>query len=288
MTTVNPTAPVSHPDRFFIGGAWVAPSSDATIDVIDAGTEEVYFSVPEAQADDMSRAVAAARTAFDEGPWPGLTHAERAGYLRALGAAVQERGDALADVWPRESGTIHLVAQYSAMMAASAFESYAALADTFPFEELAQPSMGGGFGLLVREPVGVVGAIIPWNAPLQLISHKIGPALLAGCSIVLKLSPEAPGEGYLVAEAAEQIGLPPGVFNVVTADREVSELLVRDPGSTRSPSPVPRPPAERSRRCAVSGSPAARSSSAASRPRSSSTTPTSRRSPPRSPVRSAS
>ena len=89
--------------------------------------------------------------------------------------------------------------------------------------------MGGGFGLLVREPVGVVGAIIPWNAPLQLISHKIGPALLAGCSVVLKLSPEAPGEGYLVAEAAEQIGLPPGVFNVVTADREVSELLVRDP-----------------------------------------------------------
>ena len=89
--------------------------------------------------------------------------------------------------------------------------------------------MGGGFGLLVREPVGVVGAIIPWNAPLQLISYKVGPALLAGCSVVLKLSPEAPGEGYLVAEAAEQIGLPPGVFNVVTADREVSELLVRDP-----------------------------------------------------------
>ena len=82
----------------------------------------------------------------------------------------------------------------------------------------------------MREPVGVVGAIIPWNAPVALICHKIGPALLAGCTVVLKSSPEAPGEGYVFAEVAEQIGLPPGVLNVVTADREVSELLVRDPG----------------------------------------------------------
>ena len=81
----------------------------------------------------------------------------------------------------------------------------------------------------MREPVGVVGAIIPWNAPVQLITHKIGPALLAGCSVVLKMSPEAPGEGYVYAEAAEAIGLPPGVLNVVTADREVSQLLVTDP-----------------------------------------------------------
>jgi aldehyde dehydrogenase (NAD+) len=227
--TRSTTAPIAHPDRFFIGGSWVEPSSDATINVIDAGTEEVAFTVPEAKADDMARAVDAARTAFDEGPWPQLTHAERAGYLRALGGAVMERAEALAEVWPRESGTTHSVAQFSAMMAAGGFETYAALADTFPFEEEAQPSFGGGFGLLVREPVGVVGAIIPWNAPLQLITHKIGPALLAGCSIVLKLSPEAPGEGYLVAEAVEQIGLPPGVFNVVTADREVSQLLVTDP-----------------------------------------------------------
>ena len=82
----------------------------------------------------------------------------------------------------------------------------------------------------MREPVGVVGAIIPWNAPVALICHKIGPALLAGCTVVLKSAPEAPGEGYVFAEAAEQIGLPPGVLNVVTADREVSELLVTDPG----------------------------------------------------------
>ena len=93
---------------------------------------------------------------------------------------------------------------------------------------MAQPS-SPGFGLLVREPVGVVGAIIPWNGPLGLIGYKIAPALIAGCTVVLKSSPEAPGEGYLVAEVAEEIGLPPGVLNVVTADRQVSELLVRDP-----------------------------------------------------------
>ena len=82
---------------------------------------------------------------------------------------------------------------------------------------------------MVREPVGVVGAIIPWNGPLGLISYKLAPALLAGCTVVLKDSPEAPAEGYILAEIAESIGLPPGVINVVTADREVSELLVRDP-----------------------------------------------------------
>ena len=81
----------------------------------------------------------------------------------------------------------------------------------------------------MREPVGVVGAIIPWNAPLSLIAHKVAPALIAGCTVVLKASPEAPGEAYVVAEVAESIGLPPGVLNVLTADREVSELLVRDP-----------------------------------------------------------
>jgi acyl-CoA reductase-like NAD-dependent aldehyde dehydrogenase len=223
------TAPLSHADRFYLGGEWVKPASDGMIDVIDSGTEELYFSIAEATAPDMSHAVGAARHAFDDGPWPRMSHAERAGYLRALGAGLQERNEDLGQIWPRESGVVYSIAQYSGMGAVGAFEAYAALADTFPFEEPAQPTMGGNFGLLVREPVGVVGAIIPWNAPMGLISHKIGPALLAGCTVVLKSSPEAPGESYVVAEVAESIGLPPGVLNVVTADREVSELLVRDP-----------------------------------------------------------
>jgi aldehyde dehydrogenase (NAD+) len=224
------TAPVRHADRFFIGGEWVAPASDATIDVIDSGTEELYYRVAAAGPDDVARAIAAARQAFDEGPWPRLTHAERADHLRALGAALAGHGDVLAQLWPRESGVLYKTAQYAGRIGSGALESYAALADSFPFEEECPPTIGGAFGLLVREPVGVVGAIIPWNAPVALICHKIGPALLAGCTVVLKSAPEAPGEGYVFAEAADEIGLPPGVLNVVTADREVSELVVRDPG----------------------------------------------------------
>jgi acyl-CoA reductase-like NAD-dependent aldehyde dehydrogenase len=123
---------------------------------------------------------------------------------------------------------LYKIAARSAAGLASAFDYYAGLALTFPFEEKAQPQTGE-FGLLVREPVGVVGAIIPWNAPIGLITYKIAPALLAGCTVVLKCSPEAPGDAYVVAEIAEAIGLPAGVLNVLTADREVSELLVRDP-----------------------------------------------------------
>jgi acyl-CoA reductase-like NAD-dependent aldehyde dehydrogenase len=224
------TAPLRHADRFFVGGDWVEPASDATVDVIDSGTEEVYYSIATAAPDDMARAVAAARRAFDDGPWPRLTHAERAEYIRALGAALAERNDVLSQLWPRESGVLYKTSQYAGRIGSGALASYAALADTFPFEEECPPTGGGAYGLLVREPVGVVGAIIPWNAPVALICHKIGPALLAGCTVVLKSAPEAPGEAYVFAEAAEQIGLPPGVLNVVTADREVSELLVRDSG----------------------------------------------------------
>jgi acyl-CoA reductase-like NAD-dependent aldehyde dehydrogenase len=222
------TAPVSHADRFFIGGEWVQPSSDATIDVIDCGTEELYYTIAAARPDDLSRAVAAARQAFDEGPWPRLSHAERADYLRALAKGFLEHNDVLAQLWPRQSGALYAVAQHAGRLGSRSLESYADLAETFPFEEECPPTGGGEYGVLVREPVGVVGAIIPWNAPTGLISNKIGPALLAGCTVVLKSSPEAPGEAYVFAEVAEQIGLPPGVLNVVTADREVSELLVRD------------------------------------------------------------
>jgi aldehyde dehydrogenase (NAD+) len=218
-----------HADKFFIGGEWVEPSTSAAIDVIDSGTEELYFRVAEAMPADMSRATAAARSAFDHGPWPLLTHQERAEYLRAIGAGLVSRTKDIAEMWPRESGVLHLIAEAAVPFYAGVFDFYADLADTFPFQEQAQPTMGGSFGLLVREPVGVVGAIIPWNAPISLIAYKIAPALLAGCTAVLKCSPEAPGEGYVLAEIAEDVGLPPGVLNVVTADREVSELLVRDP-----------------------------------------------------------
>src|ERR1700690_262549 len=222
------SVPIQHTDRFFIGGEWVTPSSDSTITVIDSHTEQNYLTVAEAQAADMDRAISAAKEAFDNGPWPRLSHAERAAYLRALGDEVVKRSGAIAQMWPREAGVLASMAGGAAFGAQHTFNYYADLAATFEWERPVKPGRGG-FGLVVKEPVGVVGAIIPWNAPMGLISMKLAPALIAGCTVVLKSSPEAPGEGYVIAEAAAAAGLPPGVLNVVTADREVSELLVRDP-----------------------------------------------------------
>ena len=221
--------PVAHPDRFFIDGKWVAPATDSMFDVIDPATEEVYFRAAAADAADMSRAVEAARRAFDKGPWPRLTHAERAEYLRAFSKGMQARARDAAQMLPRESGILFSIASMMGQSSGFSFDLYAGLADTFPFQERVTPMMGGEHGLVVREPVGVVAAIVPWNAPLGQIPAKVAPALLAGCTVVVKQSPEAPGEGNLIAEVAEEIGLPPGVFNLITADREVSELLVRDP-----------------------------------------------------------
>jgi acyl-CoA reductase-like NAD-dependent aldehyde dehydrogenase len=210
----------------------VKPSSDAVIDVIDSATEQVYFRVPEAQAADMDLAIGAARHAFDRGPWPRMTHAERAGYLRAMADKLEARASDYSAMWPRESGVVHAFAKASESGNPSMLRDFADLAEDYPFEEPFTPSAmsmtGGGVGLLVREPVGVVGAIIPWNAPLPLILIKLAPALLTGCTVIVKVSPEAPGAGYLMAEIAEGVGLPEGVLNVITADREVSELMVRD------------------------------------------------------------
>jgi acyl-CoA reductase-like NAD-dependent aldehyde dehydrogenase len=222
-------APLSRPERLFIGGEWVAPSTGSTFDVVDSGTEEIYFTVAEALEADVSLAVGAARAAFDDGPWPSMTHAQRAEFLRQLAEGLRRRGGDVAQVWPRESGVIYAAAEHFAAFVSSIFDSYAAMADTFPFDEEVAPTAGGEFGLLTREPVGVVGAIIPWNAPLGQLASKVAPALLAGCTVVVKASPQAPGAAYLVAEIADEIGLPPGVLNVVTADREASEALVRDP-----------------------------------------------------------
>jgi aldehyde dehydrogenase (NAD+) len=227
-STVKSTVSLRSPDQFYIGGTWVAPSSDRTITVTDSATEEPFLVVAEAQAADMDRAVAAARQAFDDGPWPTLRHAERAQYLRAFAEAWRARTDEVAELWPRESGAVRSLVGPFVERAAGEFDYYADLADTYPFEEPASPTAGGRFGLLVREAVGVVGAIIPWNGPVSAIAHKLSPALLAGCTIVLKASPEAPGEAVLAGEIADEIGLPPGVLNIVTAERDVSELLVRD------------------------------------------------------------
>jgi len=227
--TAAPTFDLRHPDRLFIGGEWVSPSSTSTFDVINPATEQVQFRVVAAQPADMDRAVAAARDAFDNGPWPRMSPSERATYMRGFADAIRAQPERLGAIQSSEMGVLFSLAKPTVDWSATRFDYYAGLADEFTFIERHKPVDGGNVGLLVREPVGVVGSIIPWNGPLSITSFKIAPALLAGCTIVLKASPEAPGEAYVLGEIAEAIGLPPGVLNVVAADREVSELLVRDP-----------------------------------------------------------
>ncbi|HVY18647.1 MAG TPA: aldehyde dehydrogenase [Bauldia sp.] len=222
-------APLAHPDRFYIDGAWVAPSSTATIEVINCATEEPFVRVAEAQAADVNRAVAAARKAFDKGPWPRLSHKERAAYLTAIAAELDARAEDLARIWVTQSGVTHQQAKPTMRALSRKFRFYASIAETYPFQEEHTTINGLGVGFLVREPVGVVAAIIPWNGPGGLMCNKTAPALLAGCTVILKASPEAPGEAYVLAEICEKVGLPPGVFNMLTADRAVSELLVRHP-----------------------------------------------------------
>jgi aldehyde dehydrogenase (NAD+) len=228
--SITSAAPIRFPDRFFIGGEWVRPSSEAVIEVISPTTEELYLRVAEAQKADVAAAVSAARHAFDEGPWPRMTHVERAGYIRAIAREVAARAKDFAFAAPNEVGVLHTHATAGAQRLRGVYEYYAGLADIFPFYErhVPGPSAGGGRGLLVREPVGVVATIIPWNAPSMVTAYKLAPALLAGCTVIVKSSPEAPSAGYILAEAIEAAKLPPGVVNFITADREASEALVRD------------------------------------------------------------
>ncbi len=221
---------VKNPDKFFIGGKWVEPSSDAKIEVVNSGTEERFLAVAEAREADVNRAVAAARDAFDNGPWPLMTPAERAGHIRAFAAEIEKLAEPHGVLWTLEAGALRSFTRMRALSIAKDYLSYADLADTFPFQERRKPVAGGEVALLVREPVGVVAAIVPWNAAPGAIASKLGPALIAGCTVIVKVSPEAPGSAYIVAEAAENAGLPAGVVNILTAHREVSELLVRHPG----------------------------------------------------------
>jgi len=225
----RPRFDLKNPEKLFIGGRWIEPSSTELIDVINPATEEVTIRVAAAQPADMERAIEAAREAFDNGPWPRMEPAERAHYLRKFANALRAQAERLGAIQSYEMGIMFELSKHGPDWAAARFDYYADLADKFAWIEHHRPVDGGEFGLLVREPVGVVGSIIPWNGPLTITSFKIAPALIAGCTIILKAAPEAPGEAYVLAEIAEEIGLPPGVLNVVAADREASEILVRDP-----------------------------------------------------------
>ena len=230
VAEVTKNIQIKHPDKLFIGGQWVAPSSSAKIAIISPVTEEVMFSFAEAREADVDRAVEAAREAFDKGPWPRMSPVDRSHYIRKFSQAIAARNDALGHAWTNQTGMLHALAKATKDFVCPIWDQHVSLADTFEFEREYSSLAGGGRGLILREPVGVVAGIVPWNAPLLISSLKLAPALLAGCTFILKASPETPIEAYILAEIAEEIGLPKGVLNVVAAERASSEHLIRNPG----------------------------------------------------------
>jgi len=215
--------------RFLIDGAWIEPGARRKFDIISPSDERLFASVPCATASDIADAVAAARRAFDHGPWPGLSPRARGEFLHRLADAIDARAALFADLWTRQVGGLNGHGVYMVGSATSLVRSYARMAETFAFIERCTPTAGGEVGFLVHEPVGVVGAIIPWNAPILMLASKLAPALLAGCTVVVKTSLEAPLEAVLLGEILQALDLPPGVVNILMADREESELLVHNP-----------------------------------------------------------
>ncbi|ALJ21623.1 aldehyde dehydrogenase [Microbacterium sp. No. 7] len=216
-------------DRLFIGGEWVAPSGTRWIDVVNPHTEQAFARVPEGERADIDRAVAAARDAFDDGPWPWMSLVERIAVLERLGVLIAERRDEIARLVTDEMGCpITLSLGMQATTPRLLVDSFVAMAPEYPWETLRESATGRA--LVVREPAGVVAAVIPWNNPMVIALIKLVPALLAGCTAVLKPAPETPLDSFLLAELFAEAGLPAGVVNVVPADREVSEYLVTHPG----------------------------------------------------------
>ena len=215
-------------EHFYIDGGFVAPAGTATIEVVSPHTEEVIARVPEGTTADIDRAVAAARAAFDSGPWPATPPAERAARITALSQAIQSRMDDFAKIISAQNGSPYSFSIMGQVLASSmVLDYYAGLAPDYHFEEV-RPGMMG-VSLVRREAVGVVAAIVPWNVPLFTSVLKLGPALAAGCTVVLKPAPETPLDSYLLAECLTEAGIPPGVVNIVTAGREVGEHLVVHP-----------------------------------------------------------
>jgi len=216
-------------DAFFIDGKWQKPLGKGQLNVISPVTEQVLMTFPEASPEDVDRAVAAAREAFDNGPWPRLSAEERGNYLLKVAELLKARHPELAEAWTTQVGAPISFTRYASGQPAELFEYYGTLIKTYPIVDERRRD-NGGLVRVVREPVGVVAAITPWNAPLVLLCYKVSAALAAGCTVVAKPSPETPIDAYLLAECIEAAGLPPGVFNVIPAGRETGDYLIRHPG----------------------------------------------------------
>ncbi|MBP1858304.1 aldehyde dehydrogenase family protein [Rhizobium herbae] len=219
-------------DRLYIDGEWVRPEKGGTFDVIDPATEEVIHTAPSGTSGDIDKAVKAARYAFDSGPWPKLTGSERAVYLRAIAAKIVEKRQFLAELEVADNGKPLPEALWDIDDVAGCFNFYAGLAeelDQHPEETipLTEPRFSSR---VVREPLGVVGAITPWNYPLLMVSWKVAPALAAGCTMVLKPSELTPLTALELGVIAEEVGLPAGVLNIVTGTgMQAGEPLTEHP-----------------------------------------------------------
>jgi acyl-CoA reductase-like NAD-dependent aldehyde dehydrogenase len=220
---------IAHPDKLYIDGEWASPSTDSAIEIISPDTEEIVARVAEAREADMDAAVAAARHAFDTSDWPHLPPADRASWLKRLADALRPREAELSRAWTAQVGGLASFAPILTGNGTLNIDAMVELADSFEFEKAVETE-AGAIAMIRREPAGVVAAIAPWNAPYGIMTGKIAPALLAGCTVVMKPSPETPLEAYIIAEAADAIGLPAGVLNLVCGDREASDHLVHNPG----------------------------------------------------------
>ncbi len=212
---------MANTDKFYINGQWATPSTKGILEVHNAGTGEVMGTVPAGEEKDMEAAVSAARAAFDS--WSQTPPAKRAEYLGKISAGLKARVEEIAKTIAQEVGMpIKMANRIQASLPVATFSNYAKMAGEFAFESQV------GNSLVVRDPVGVVGAITPWNYPLHQIALKVAPALAAGCTVVLKPSEVAPFNAYILAEVIHEAGVPAGVFNMVTGlGPVVGEALVR-------------------------------------------------------------
>ena len=214
-------------DSLFIGGEWVPPSSAARIDVTSSSTEERIGSVPEAAEADVDAAVAAARRAFDDpGGWSQWEPEARGAAILRLATELEARGQEMAERVSAQNGMpISIATMLEGGFPVIVLRYIAGLLDGASFEE-ERPGFLGGTNIVRREPIGVVGAIVPWNYPQTLAAFKYAPALAAGCTVVMKPSPETVLDAFLLAEAVEAAGIPAGVINIVPGGREIGAYLV--------------------------------------------------------------
>jgi aldehyde dehydrogenase (NAD+) len=215
--------------QLFIGGQRVAPLSTDIIEVRSPYDGSLTGSVPAAAKGDIDRAVQIARKAFDQGPWPLTAPEERQAILSRFLELYAVRAKEFGELIVRENGTPIAFNEFMPQAIAWQSEGYLKAAAAYPWE-IRKPGFPQGESIWRREPLGVVAAIIPWNAPHQSATVKLFPALLAGCVVILKLAPETAIDGQFLGELFMEAGLPEGVLSIVAADREVSEHLVTHPG----------------------------------------------------------